>query len=159
MTSYCCFFEETFYRYGEIYFTSMQKFSSELSQSHSVDLDRTILIYTRIFGSHYSLLNFFTLVLPVKIKTKQNSAKMGHKSLCRAMKLALGSMFPLCPIPPQHSNPCCTQPTDFTDTGTSFLQDTTLSCFKGSSSYCLLLLGHTDEYLKMRDMLEHTSKI
>lgn len=102
---------------------------------------------------------FFTLVLPVKINTKQNSAKMGHKSLCRAMNLALGSMFPLCPIPPQHSAPCCTQSTPFTDTGTSFLQDTAISCFKESSSHCLLLPRHTDEYLKMRDMSEHTLKL
>lgn len=63
---------------------------------------------------------------------------MGHKSLCKARKLALGSMFPLCPIPPQHSAPCCTHSTALTDTGMSFLQDTAVSCFKNCSSQHLL---------------------
>lgn len=50
----------------------------------SVDLDRITVIYTRIFGFHYShlfLSLFFTLALPVKIKTKQISVKW-VTSLC-----------------------------------------------------------------------------
>lgn len=64
---------------------------------------------------------------------------MGHKSLCKARKLPLGSMFPLCPILPQHSASCCTHSTAFSGTGMSFLQDTAISCFKMCSSQHLLL--------------------
>lgn len=135
----------------------MQMFSSELSQSHSVNLGRTE--YTRIFASYYSLLFFFQCST---VSKNQNQTKLcwnGSQAFVQSHKVGPWQYVPI--VSNSTTAFCsllhCVHRRHWH--WEAFLQDTEISYFKESSSHHLLCYWDTLMRIWRWKMSGHTLKL